>query len=132
MSNVIYINGVEQFKKEVLEYNGVVLADFRAERCGPCRMLGPIIDELSVDYAGKNVKFVKINVDENPELAWSFQVMSIPAVFLLNAWKPVDSIVWVRPKQFYQEKIDPLLVQEWGKVVKWDFSPKEDDMPMAA
>lgn len=109
MSNVVYINWVEQFKKEVLEYNGVVLADFRAERCGPCRMLGPIIDELSMDYAGKNVKFVKINVDENPDLAWSFQVMSIPAVFLLNAWKPVDSIVWVRPKQFYQEKIDPLL-----------------------
>ncbi|MFZ2151419.1 MAG: thioredoxin domain-containing protein [Candidatus Absconditicoccaceae bacterium] len=110
MSNVIYITGTEQFKKEVLEYNGVVLADFRAERCGPCRMLGPIIDELSIDYAGKNVKFVKINVDENPDLAGSFQIMSIPAVFLLNAGKPVDSIVGVRPKQFYQEKIDPLLV----------------------
>jgi thioredoxin 1 len=115
MSNVIYINGVEQFKKEVLEYNWVVLADFWAERCGPCRMLGPIIDELSMDYAGKEVKFVKINVDENADLAWSFQVMSIPAVFLLKWWKPVDSIVWVRPKQFYQEKIDPLLLanQEW-------------------
>ena len=111
MSNVIYITGTEQFKKEVLEYTWVVLADFRAERCGPCRMLGPIIDELSLDYAGKNIKFVKINVDENPDLAWSFQIMSIPAVFLLNAWKPVESIVWVRPKQFYQEKIDPLLVQ---------------------
>jgi thioredoxin 1 len=63
----------------------VVLADFWAEWCNPCRMLGPIIDELSIEYAGKNVKFVKINVDDNPDLASSFQIASIPAVFLLNA-----------------------------------------------
>lgn len=111
-NNVIYISWVDQFKKEVLEYNWVVLADFWAERCGPCRMLWPIIDELADEYVWKNVKIVKINVDENQDLAWSFQVMSIPSVFLLNAGKPVDAIVGVRPKDFYKEKIDWQLSNE--------------------
>lgn len=112
MSNVIYINWVDQFKKEVMEYNWVVLADFWAEWCGPCRMLWPLIDEMSEEYVWKNVKFVKINVDENPDLAWSFQVASIPSVFVLNNGQPVDAIVWVRPKDFYKEKIDALLNNE--------------------
>lgn len=106
MSGVIHINSEEEFKKEVLSYGGLTVIDFRAERCGPCRMLGPIMDELVVDNAGKNVKIVKVNVDESPTLAGAFQVSSIPAIFFIKWWQPVDFMVWVSPKNVFQAKID--------------------------
>ncbi|MCK9467394.1 MAG: thioredoxin domain-containing protein [Candidatus Absconditabacterales bacterium] len=108
---VVHVEGIEQFKKEVLEFKGVVLIDFWAERCGPCRMLGPILEELDTENQGKNVKIVKINV-ENPEngpLAGSFQVSSIPAVFVLKDGEVVKPIIGVNPKNVYQGIVDELL-----------------------
>ncbi|HRU50255.1 MAG TPA: thioredoxin domain-containing protein [Candidatus Absconditabacterales bacterium] len=108
---VIHLEGAEQFKKEVVEFQGIVIADFWAERCGPCRMLGPILDELALDNEGKNVKIVKINV-ENPEngpLAQSFQVSSIPSVFVIKNGEVVKPIIGVNPKNVYQGEIDSLL-----------------------
>ena len=67
--NVLHIETQEQFKTQVLESDSLCLIDFRAEWCGPCRMLGPIMDELSIDNAAKNVKIIKVNVDQLPELA---------------------------------------------------------------
>ncbi len=106
MTGVMHINSEAEFKKEVLDYEGLTVIDFRAERCGPCRMLGPIMEELSQDNAGKDVKIVKINVDENPSLAWAFQVSSIPAIFFIKWWEHIDTMVWVSPKNTFQEKID--------------------------
>jgi len=108
---VVHVEWIEQFKKEVLEFKWVVLIDFWAERCGPCRMLWPILEELDTENQWKNVKIVKINV-ENPEnwpLAGSFQVSSIPAVFVLKDGEVVKPIIGVNPKNVYQGIVDELL-----------------------
>jgi thioredoxin 1 len=67
--SLIHIVGVDQFKTEVVSYEGLVVLDFRAEWCGPCRMIGPIMEELANDNVAKSVKVAKVNVDENPDLA---------------------------------------------------------------
>lgn len=104
--SVLHIESTEQFKSKVLESDTLSVIDFRAEWCGPCRMLGPIMEELAVDNAGKNVQIVKINVDEQPGLAGSFGVSSIPAVFFVKGGKVVDAMVGAMPKLMFQQKID--------------------------
>jgi len=108
---IIHLEWVEHFKKEVLEFDGIVLLDFWAERCGPCRMLGPILEELATDNEGKAVKIIKADVDnkENAPLAKNFQVSSIPAVFMIKNWDVVKPLVGVNPKDVYQKEIDELL-----------------------
>ena len=101
--SVIHISSVEEFKKEILEYKGISVIDFRAERCSPCRMLGPIIEQLAEEH--KDVKVAKINVDENQELAASFQVSSIPVVYFMKDAQVVDRIVGANPATVYKEKI---------------------------
>lgn len=112
---IIHIANAEQFKTEVIPYEGLVVLDFRAEWCGPCRMIGPVMEELVNDNEAKGVKVVKINVDENPELAWAFQVSSIPVVFFMKNGQPIDSIIGANPKTVYQNKIDELLTQNAPK-----------------
>ena len=73
----------ENFDKEVLQAEMPVLVDFYAEWCGPCKMLSPIIDEIAKDYDGK-AKICKVNVDEAPELAQKFRVMSVPTVMVFK------------------------------------------------
>lgn len=109
MSNVIYLNGVEQFSTEVLNSTGIVLVDFYADRCAPCQMLWPILEQVSLEAEGKAVKVVKINVDQNSDLATQFNVMSIPVVFFIKHGKMVESVVGLRDKNFYQNKIASLL-----------------------
>ena len=109
MNEVIHIVWQEQFQKEVLDYKWVVVLDFRAEWCGPCRMIGPVMERLAETNAEKWVKIVKINVDENQDLAWMFQVSSIPAVFFVKNGETVANIVWANPPTVYQEQIDELL-----------------------
>lgn len=101
--SVIHIDSVEQFKKEILEYKGVSIVDFRAERCGPCRMLGPIIDELATKYS--QIKVAKINVEDQQELAGTFQVSSIPVVYFIKDGQVIDKLVGVNPPTVYEEKI---------------------------
>ncbi len=101
--SVIHIESTEQFKKEILEYKGVSVVDFRAERCGPCRMLGPIIEQLAEQYP--QVHIAKVNVDQNQELAGTFQVSSIPVVFFMKDGQVVDKVVGANPPTVYQEKI---------------------------
>ena len=88
--------------------NGVMLVDFWAEWCGPCRMVSPIIDELAKEYAGK-MTFGRLNVDENPSVAGAFQIRSIPTLLVFKDGKVVDGLLGAAPKQYIESKIQPHL-----------------------
>jgi thioredoxin len=92
------------FNREVLEHPGVVLVDFWAPWCGPCRMVGPVIDELSAKYAGK-VRFAKMNVDENRLVPSKYSIQSIPALMIFRNGELVKSLIGARPK----DEIEALL-----------------------
>lgn len=92
------------FESEVIKSDKPVLLDFWAEWCGPCRMLSPVIAAVAEKYDGK-VKVGKVNVDEEPELANAFQVVSIPMVVVMKDGKVTDTSVGYRP----QEQIEALI-----------------------
>ncbi len=83
---------------------GLCLVDFWAEWCGPCRMMAPIIEELSKEYAGK-VHFYKLNVDDNPSTAQKLGIMSIPTLLIMKDGTIVDTIIGAGPKKALQEKL---------------------------
>ena len=87
----------ENFENEVMKSNIPVLIDFWAPSCGPCRMMGPIIEQLAEEYEGK-AKVGKVNVDEEGELSQAFGVMSIPTIVLVKDGKVVKQAVGARPK----------------------------------
>ncbi len=87
----------ENFDNEVMKSNIPVLIDFWAPWCGPCRMMGPIIEQLAEEYEGK-AKVGKVNVDEEGELSQAFGVMSIPTIVLVKDGKVVRQAVGARPK----------------------------------
>lgn len=95
----------QNFQSEVAESKEKVLIDFWASWCGPCRMVSPIVDEIA-EESPAGVKVCKVNVDEQPELAQQFQVMSIPTLLVMKDGKPVDSSVGARPKQFIVKMIE--------------------------
>lgn len=86
----------ENFQSEVLESDKTVLIDFWAEWCGPCRMLSPVVDEIANEQT--DVKVCKVNVDNEPELATQFGVMSIPTLVVIKDGKVVNQSVGVQPK----------------------------------
>ncbi len=86
----------DNFENEVLKSEKTVLLDFWASWCGPCRMVSPIVDEIAEEYP--EYKVGKVNVDEQPELASAFEVMSIPSLFVLKDGKIVNSSVGAKPK----------------------------------
>ena len=94
--SVIKINK-ENFASEVLNSNKPVLLDFYADWCGPCRMVGPIVSDIANERS--DVKVGKINVDEQPELAAQFQVMSIPMLAVIKNGKLENKVVGYRPKE---------------------------------
>ena len=93
----------ENFDSEVLKAEGTVLVDFWATWCGPCRMLSPIVDEVASEHP--DVKVGKINVDEQPELAQQFGIMSIPTLLVFKNGEKVQESVGLIPK----EKVEALL-----------------------
>ncbi len=85
------------FNEEAVKTKDTVLIDFWADWCGPCRMLSPIVDEIA-NEAPQGVKVCKVNVDEQPELAQQFQIMSIPTLVVLKDGRLVNKSVGVQPK----------------------------------
>lgn len=96
------------FKNEVLNSDVPVLVDFWAEWCMPCRMIAPVVDELSQDYKGR-MKVAKVNVDENPELATDLQILSIPLLILFKGGKEMTRITGANPKEYIQKEIENAL-----------------------
>ncbi|MGH4117607.1 thioredoxin [Clostridium sp.] len=90
------------FSLEVIENDVPVVVDFWAPWCGPCRMVGPVMEELDKQYSGK-IKFVKINVDENPMVSNKFGIASIPTIMVFKGEKAVENIVGFRPKADFEQ-----------------------------
>lgn len=91
----------ENFENEVLKSEGLVLVDFWAPWCGPCRMLGPILEELEEEM-GEKLKVCKVNVDEEGTLAQKYEIMSIPAVFLFKGGEVVETMIGLAPKESFE------------------------------
>jgi len=96
------------FQSRVLDAELPTVVDFWAEWCGPCRKVGPVIEELAAEYAGK-VGFAKLNVDENSETPVKYGIMSIPTVILFKGGEVVDKIIGARSKADYKSWIDSKL-----------------------
>ena len=93
------------FKSEILESDKVALVDFWAAWCGPCMMLGPVIEELANDYEGRAV-IAKLNVDENPATAGQYGIRSIPSLLIFKNGQVVDQMLGAMPKNMISKKID--------------------------
>jgi thioredoxin 1 len=94
----------DNFEQEVLKSDKPVLIDFWAGWCGPCRMLSPVVDEIAEETA--TAKICKVNVDEEPELAAQFKVMSIPMLAVIKDGKVVNTTVGVKPKAAILKLLD--------------------------
>lgn len=104
MADVVNVNGA-QFDQEVLQAELPVLVDFWAPWCGPCKMLGPVLEEVAAANDGR-LKVVKVNVDENSDLAQKYEVMGIPAMFLIKNGEVIESFTGAMSKQALSEKIE--------------------------
>lgn len=99
------------FDEEVLESEKLVLVDFWAPWCGPCRMIAPVIDEVANEY-GETIKVVKVNTDENPSTAASYGIRSIPTLLIFNSGDIVDTIIGAIPKTTVVNRIQKCLKGE--------------------
>jgi len=95
----------QDFQTEVLDYKGLVLVDFWAPWCGPCMMLGPVIEELAEEVKDK-AKVCKMNVDESMEFPQKYGIMSIPTILLFKDGEIVESMIGLQPKSAFVEVIE--------------------------
>ncbi len=106
---VLQIQG-NMFQEEVVKAGTPVVVDFYADWCGPCKVIEPIMHQLSKEYDGK-VKFVKIDTDDNQELAMQFGIMSIPTVMFFSNGKVEDIVIGAVPAAVLKTKLDSLLAK---------------------
>jgi thioredoxin 1 len=95
------------FQAEVIEADGPVLVDFWAPWCGPCRVVAPHLEELNEEQ--ENLRVVKLNVDENPQTAANFDVMSIPTLIVFRGGQPAKKIIGALPKKRLEQELEPAL-----------------------
>jgi thioredoxin 1 len=108
MKHTIEINDAN-FEKEVLQSNQPVVVDFWADWCGPCKMLGPVLEELAVEHKG-TVKVVKVNVDANPDLAARYEIQSIPTLLYFAGGELRDKTIGVLSKRAILSRLQKLAV----------------------
>ncbi|MCI8565980.1 MAG: thioredoxin [Lachnospiraceae bacterium] len=96
------------FSEKVLNAAGPVLVDFYADWCGPCKMMAPVLDELSTEKSGQ-LTIYKINVDENPDIAREYRVMSIPTMILFKGGQAVTTVMGAMPKNDLWKKLESAL-----------------------
>jgi thioredoxin 1 len=95
------------FDVEVIEADGPVLVDFWAPWCGPCRVVAPVLEEIASERAG--LRIVKLDIDENPQTAARFQVLSIPTMILFKGGEPVNTVIGAYPKKKLEQELAPFL-----------------------
>lgn len=95
------------FQKDVMESDKLTVVDFWAAWCGPCRAIGPVIEELAKEYEGK-VNVGKVDVDSNPQVSMNFGITSIPAILFIKGGQVVDKLVGAQPKSNFVKKIEAL------------------------
>jgi len=98
----------KDFEKEVLQSEVPVLVDFAAVWCGPCQMMGPIMEKLAADYSGK-AKVAKVDIDESASLAQKYHIMSVPALLFFKGGKVMDQVVGAVPAAQLATKLDGLM-----------------------
>jgi thioredoxin 1 len=108
MSNGVTSVNLESWDNEVIKSPNLVMVDFWASWCSPCKMVAPTVEELAKEYAGK-AKFVKVNTDENSELASRYKIRGIPTLMFFKNGEVVDQIIGAVPKTHLKTKIDSLL-----------------------
>jgi thioredoxin len=100
----------DNFETEVLQATGPVLVDFWAPWCGPCRVVGPVVEAFATQYAGK-LKVGKLNVDEHSSIAMRYHITGIPALLFFNNGQVVDTVVGAVPKSTLQNHVDGVITQ---------------------
>ncbi|MCF8214802.1 MAG: thioredoxin [Chitinophagaceae bacterium] len=95
----------DNFQLEVLDSDKLSMIDFWAEWCGPCRAIGPVVEELSKEFEGR-VNIGKVNVDHNPQLSMNYGITSIPAILFIKNGQVVDKLVGAQPKHNFIKRIE--------------------------
>ncbi|HXW02245.1 MAG TPA: thioredoxin [Candidatus Nitrosotenuis sp.] len=106
--SLTHVSNAKDWQSQVIDSPKPVFVDFWAEWCGPCRMVGPVVEELAKDYDGK-VLFVKVNVDEANELAAKYNIFSIPTLMILNKGQVIAQQVGAASKEAYKSMIERAL-----------------------